>query len=44
MSNFNQELKEILPIDSEGKLDALFKLLNRRQTVITTYIDIAIFN
>ena len=43
MSNFNQELKEILPIDSEGKLDVLFKLLNRRHTVITTYIDIAIF-
>ena len=43
MSNFNQELKEILAIDSEGKLDALFKLLNRRHTVITTYIDIAIF-
>ena len=43
MSNFNQELKEILPINSEEKLDALFKLLSRRHTVITTYIDIAIF-
>ena len=43
MANFTQDLKDILPIDSEGKLDALFKLLNRRHTVITTYIDIAIF-
>ena len=43
MANFNQELKGILPINSEEKLDALFKLMNRRHTVITPYIDEAIF-
>lgn len=34
MPNFNQELKEILPINSEEKLDALFKLMSRRHTVV----------
>ena len=43
MSNFNQELKEILPINSKEKLDALFKLMSRRHTVITPYIDKTIF-
>ena len=43
MANFTQELRDILPIDNEEKLDALLKLLNRRHTVITTYIDRTIF-
>lgn len=43
MANFTQELRDILPIDNEEKLDALLKLMNRRHTVITTYIDITIF-
>lgn len=43
MSNFTEELREILPINSEEKLEAVFKLMSRRRTVIIPYIDATIF-
>ena len=43
MSKFTQELREILPINSEEKLDAVFKLMSRWRTVIITYIDATIY-
>ena len=43
MSKFTQELREILPINSEEKLDAVFKLLSKRRTIIIPYIDATIF-
>lgn len=39
MANLHSEIKKLLPIDCKSKVDAVFNLLRRRNTVITYFVN-----